>query len=169
MPKIYLNVDENDRHKLRGIPPHKFPDELDIDPVFKDIAKNLESTLYKTTLKVEKESENRLKAMMWFHQDYNPKHYSFTVHPSNIIRGDNGSRFEISRTIEYIPPKRNGHRRNHAPSEIYKDIAFKLMAKDMIESDPMYKLTQRPLSKEYLKVKEELFGKFFPLPTDKLV
>ena len=138
MKKIYLKVREEDRHKIRGIPLRLFPDEMDIDPALKDIAKDLESTLYKTTLKVEKESENRLKAMMWFHQDYNPKHYSFTVHPSNIIRGDNGSRFEISRTLEYHPQKRNGHRRNQAPSEIYKDIAIKLMEKDMIEKYHAY-------------------------------
>lgn len=105
---------------------------------------------------------------MCFHQDYNLKHYSVSFYPIDI-KIENGSRVEIKREIEYHPPKRNGHRRNHAPSKIYKDIAIKLMAKDMIESDPMYKTTQRPLSKEYLKVKEELFGKFFPLPTDKLV
>ena len=167
MKKIYLKVREEDLHKIRGIPLRLFPDEM--DDCFEFRNKEFENILSKIHLKMEQESENRLKAMMWFHQDYNPKHYSFTVHPSNIIHGDNISRFEISRTLEYHPPKRNGHRRKHAPSEIYKDIAFKLMAKDMIESDPMYKVTQIPLSKEYLKVKEELFGKFFPLPTDKLV
>lgn len=42
MPKIYLNVDENDRHKIRGIPLRLFPDEMDIDPAIKDIAKDLQ-------------------------------------------------------------------------------------------------------------------------------
>lgn len=156
MPKTYLSADENDRHNIRGGPLRHFPDEMDFDPVFKvnieefskrlipqrkpnggyDFNKcfhsveNLEDTFFKLKLKVEKESEKRLKAMMWFHQDYNPKHYSFTVHPSNIIRGDNGSRFEISRTLEYHPPKRNGHRRNHAQSELYKDFFDKVAQED---------------------------------------
>lgn len=145
MKKIYLKVREEDRHKIRGIPLRLFPDEMDIDPALKDIAKNIESTLYKTVLKVEKESENQLKAMMWFHQDYNPKHYSLTVHPSNIIRGDNGSRFEISRTIEYHPPKRNGHRRNHAPSELYKDFFDKVAQEDIEKNSPI----QTPFKENY--------------------
>jgi len=163
MKKIYLKVDEKDRHKLRGIPLRHFPDEMDISPEFKvdleefserlisrckpnggyDFNKcfhsveNLEDSLFKLQLKVEKESEKRLKAMMWFHQDYNPKHYSFTVHPSNIIHGDNGSRFEISRTLEYHPPKRNGHRRNHAPSELYKDFAEQVVQQDIQKNSPV--------------------------------
>ena len=127
-----------------------------------------EKVLLNVLQKADRETEMHIKAMMWYHQDYNIKHYSVSFYPIDI-KIENGLRVEIKREIEYHPPKRNGHRRNHAPSEIYKDIAFKLMAKDMIESDPMYKVTQIPLNKEYLKVKEELFGKFFPLPTDKLV
>ena len=171
MKKIYLKVREEGRHKLRGIPLRLFPDEMDIDPAFKvnleefserlipqrkpnggyDFNKcfhsveNLENTLFKLTLKVEKESEKRLKAMMWFHQDYNPKHYSFTVHPSNIIRGDSGSRFEISRTLEYHPPKRNGHRRNHAPSDLYREFAEQLAQEDIEKNSPV----QTPFDKEY--------------------
>ena len=176
MKKIQLNVDENDRHKLRGIPLRHFPDEMDIDPEFKvnleefserlipqrkpngayDFNKcfhsveNLEDTLFNLQLKVEKESEKLLKAMMWFHQDYNPKHYSFTVHPSNIIHGDNGSRFEISRTLEYHPPKRNGHRRNHAPSELYKDFFDKVAQEDIEKNSPV----QTPFGEEYGLMKQ---------------
>lgn len=163
MHKIYLNVEEKDRNKLRGIPLRHFPDEMDVSPDLKanlevfskrlfpqhkpdgsyDFNKcfhsveNLEDTFFKLQLKVEKETEKRLKAMMWFHQDYNPKHYSFTVHPSNIIHGDNGSRFEISRTLEYHPPKRNGHRRNHAPSELYKDFAEQVAQQDIQKNSPV--------------------------------
>ena len=171
MPKNYLNVDENDRHKLRGIPLRHFPDEMDVDPAFKvnleefferlipqhkpngaydfnkcfNSVENLEDTLLNLQLKVEKESEKHLKAMMWFHQDYNPKHYSFTVHPSNIIHGDNGSRFEISRILEYHPPKRNGHRRNHAPSELYKDFFDKVAQEDIEKNSPV----QTPFKENY--------------------
>ena len=176
MKKIYLNVDEKDRHKLRGIPLRHFPDEMDIGPEFKvnleefserlipqskpngayDFNKcfrsveNLEDALFNLLLKVEKESEKHLKAMMWFHQDYNPKHYSFTVHPSNIIHGDNGSRFEISRTLEYHPPKRNGHRRNHAPSELYKDFFDKVAQEDIEKNSPV----KTPFGEEYGLMKQ---------------
>lgn len=176
MPKTYLNVDDNERHNIRGGPLRHFPDEMDIGPEFKvnieefskrlfpqrksngsyDFIKcfhsveNLEDTFFKLILKVEKESEKRLKAMMWFHQDYNPKHYSFTVHPSNIIHGDNGSRFEISRTLEYHPPKRNGHRRNHAPSELYKDIAEQVAQQDIQKNSPV----QTPFGEEYGLMKQ---------------
>jgi len=136
MPKIYLNVDEKDRHKLRGTPLRHFKPNggYDFNKCFHSV-ENLEDSLFKLQLKVEKESEKHLKAMMWFHQDYNPKHYSFTVHPSNIIHGDNGSRFEISRTLEYHPPKRNGHRRNHAPSELYKDFAEQVAQQQDIQKN----------------------------------
>lgn len=163
MPKIYLNVDENDRHNLRGIPLRNFPDEMDIDPAFKvdleEFSKrlfpqrkpnsgydfnqcfhsieNLEDSFFKLQLKVEKETEKSLKAMMWFHQDYNPKHYSVTFHPSDIIHAEKGSHFEIKRTIEYHPPKRNGHRRNHPPSYLYKDIALEIAQKEA--SQPILK------------------------------
>jgi len=148
MKKIYLKVREEDRHKLRGFPLRLIPD--DMDDCFEFRNKEFENILLKIHLKMEQESENRLKAMMWFHQDYNPKHYSFTVHPSNIIHGDNGSRFEISRTLEYHPPKRNGHRRNHAPSDIYKDIAEQVAQQDIQNKSPV----QTPFGEEYGLMKQ---------------
>lgn len=137
MKKIYLNVDEKDRHKLRGMPLRHFPDEME-DIYNRSLSNDSETILFRIMSKVEREAEKRLKAMMWFHQDYNPKHYSFTVHPSNIIHGDNGSRFEISRTLEYHPPKRNGHRRNHAPSELYKDFFDKVAQEDIEKNLPVH-------------------------------
>ena len=148
MKKIYLKVREEDRHKLRGIPLRLIPD--DMDDCFEFRNKEFENILSKIHLKMEQESENRLKAMMWFHQDYNPKHYSFTVHPSNIIHGDNGSRFEIQRELEYHPPKRNGHRRNHAPSELYKDFFDKVAQEDIEKNSPV----QTPFGEEYGLMKQ---------------
>lgn len=174
MPKIYLNVDENDRHKLRGIPLRHFPDEMDIDPAFKvdleeftdrllpnrngehninkvfESIENLEDSIFKVQLKVSKESERRIKAMMWLHQDYNPNHYSLTTTSPKIKQDENGSRFEISRTIEYHPPKRNGHRRNHAPSELYKDIAEQVMQQDIEEKS----VVKTPFGEEYGMMKQ---------------
>ena len=144
MKKIYLNVDENDRHKLRGVPLRLFPDEME-DVYNRSLSNDSETILFRIMSKVEREAEKHLKAMMWFHQDYNPKHYSFTVHPSNIIHGDNGSRLEISRTLEYHPPKRNGHRRNHAPSDIYKDIAEQVAQQDIQKNSPV----QTPFKEDY--------------------
>lgn len=144
MKKIYLNADENDRHKLRGIPLRHFPDEME-DVYNRSSSNDSETILFRIMSKVERKTEMQLKAMMWFHQDYNPKHYSVVVHPSNIIRGDNGSRFEIQRELEYHPPKRNGHRRNHAPSELYKDFFDKMAQEDIEKKSPV----QTPFGEKY--------------------
>lgn len=144
MKKIYLNVDEKDRHKLRGISLRHFPDEME-DVYNRSLSNDSETILFRIMSKVEREAEMHLKAMMWLHQDYNPKHYSVTIHPSNIIHGDNGSRFEISRTLEYHPPKRNGHRRNHAPSELYKDFFDKVAQEDIEKNSPV----QTPFGEDY--------------------
>lgn len=144
MKKIYLNADENDRHKLRGIPLRHFPDEME-DVHGRFLSNDSETILFRIMSKVERKIEMQLKAMMWFHQDYNPKHYSVVVHPSNIIRGDNGSRFEVQRELEYHPPKRNGHRRNHAPSDIYKDIAEQVVQQDIQKNSPV----QTPFKEDY--------------------
>lgn len=144
MKKIYLNVDEKDRHKLRGMPLRHFPDEME-DVYNRSLSNDSETILFRIMSKVEREAEMHLKAMMWFHQDYNPKHYSFTVHPSNIIRDDNGSRFEVQRELEYHPPKRNGHRRNHDPSELYKDFFDKMAQEDIEKKSPV----QTPFGENY--------------------
>lgn len=144
MKKIYLNVDEKDRHKLRGMPLRHFPDEME-DVYNRSLSNDSETILFRIMSKVEREAEMHLKAMMWFHQDYNPKHYSFTVHPSNIIHVENGSRFEVQRELEYHPPKRNGHRRNHAPSELYKDFFDKMAQEDIEKNSPV----QTPFGEDY--------------------
>ena len=144
MKKIYLNADENDRHKLRGIPLRHFLDEME-DVYNRSLLNDSETILFRIMSKVEREAETHLKAMMWLHQDYNPKHYSFIVHPSNIIRGENGSRFEVQRELEYHPPKRNGHRRNHAPSELYKDFFDKVAQEDIKKNSPV----QTPFGENY--------------------
>ena len=144
MKKIYLNADEKDRHKLRGIPLRHLSDEME-DVYNRSLSNVSETILFRIFSKVEREAEMHLKAMMWLHQDYNPKHYSFTVHPSNIIHGDNGSRFEVKRELEYHPPKRNGHRRNHAPSELYKDFFDKVAQEDIEKNSPV----QTPFKEDY--------------------
>ena len=118
--------------------------EHNINKVFESI-ENLEDNIFKVQLKVSKESEQRIKAMMWFHQDYNPNHYSCTTISPKIKQDENGSRFEISRTIEYHPPKRNGHRRNHAPSELYREFAEQLAQEDFEKNSPV----QTPFGEEY--------------------
>lgn len=144
MKKIYLKVREEDRLKIRGIPLKLIPDET--DDCFEFRNKEFENILLKIHLKAEQETANRIKAMMWFHQDYNIKHYSVSFHPSNIIQSENGSRFfSIKREIEYHPPKRNGHRRNHAPSELYKDIAEQVAQQDIQKNSHV----QTPFGKEY--------------------
>ena len=149
MKKIYMKVREEDRHKIRGIPLRLFPDEMD-DFYYRSLSNDSERFLSRIMSKVERETEIRLKAMMYFHQDYNPKHYSITFHPSNVIQGENGSRFEIQRELEYHPPKRNGHRRNHAPSELYKDFFDKVAQEDIEKNSPV----QTPFGEEYGMMKQ---------------
>ena len=81
MKKIYLKVREEDRLKLRGIPLRLIPDGM--DDCFEFRNKEYENILSKIHLKAEQETANRIKAMMWFHQDYNIKHYSVVFHPKD--------------------------------------------------------------------------------------
>ena len=136
MKKDLPESQRKDRHNLRGIPLRHFPDEME-DVYNRSLSNDSETILFCIMSKVERKTEMHLKAMMWFHQDYNPKHYSVVVHPSNIIRGNNGSRFEIQMEIEYHPPKRNGHRRNHDPSELYKDFFDKMAQEDIEKNSPV--------------------------------
>lgn len=149
MKKIYLKVNEKDRHNLRGMPLIHFPDEMD-DFYYRSLSNDSERILSRIMSKVERKTEIQLKAMMWFHQDYNPKHYNITFHLSNVIQGENGSRFEIQRELEYHPPKRNGHRRNHAPSELYKDFFDKVAQEDIEKNSPV----QTPFGEEYGMMKQ---------------
>ena len=110
---------------------------------------SLEKAIFDIALKAEQEIVMRIKAMMWLQQDYNPKHYSVTFHPIDI-KIENGSRVEIEREIEYHPPKRNGHRRNHAPSDIYKDIAEQVAQQDIQKNSPV----QTPFGEEYGLMKQ---------------
>ena len=103
-----------------------------------------EKVLLNVLQKADRETEMHIKAMMWFHQDYNLKHYSVSFYPIDI-KIENGSRVEIKREIEYHPPKRNGHRRNHAPSDIYKDIAEQVAQQDIQKNSPV----KTPFGEDY--------------------
>jgi len=135
MNSFYLKVNEEDLNKLRGIDniPHiTLPDEMDTIPdEIKQTSKDLENAYQNFVSKEYAEIEKRIKAMMWFHQDYNRKHYHITFYDSNHTTNENGIlKFESKNEIEYRPPKRNGHRRNYPPSDLYKDIALEIAQKE---------------------------------------
>lgn len=117
------------------------------EPIPKLHPNDAKKTLLSILQKAELETEKRIKAMMWFQQDYNLNHYSVKIlpHELNVIKKDNSVRIEIERLVEYHPPKRNGHRRNHAPSDIYKDIAEQVVQQDIQKNSPV----QTPFGENY--------------------
>ena len=91
---------------------------------------NFHASLKKICIQTEKDIEKLLKAGMFLLQDYNTKNYTIIKKTVDEPRqNDNIFRSSIEIHIKHKKSSRNGHRKNHALSFIYRNFAEELAPK----------------------------------------
>lgn len=93
-------------------------------------AMDFHASLKKICIQAEKDIEKLLKAGMFLLQDYNTKNYTIIKKTVDEPRqNDNIFRSSIEIHIKHKKSSRNGHRKNHALSFIYRNFAEELVPK----------------------------------------